>query len=163
MNEIWKDYIATYQISNMGRIRNTKTNHILKTTLTGSGYLGCVISLNGTKKCIKVHRAVAQAFIPNPNNLPQVNHIDGCKTNNVWTNLEWVTNQENVCHSFALGLQKIKYKEDNPSSKLKQADVEYIRRNYIPKDKQYGIRALARKYNVCHKTIEKILNKETWL
>lgn len=67
----------------------------LSTEETSKGYLRVYLSKNGKRKHHKVHRLVAQAFIPNPDNKPQVNHIDGNKKNNSITNLEWVTDTEN--------------------------------------------------------------------
>lgn len=164
MKEIWKDYIYNYQISNFGRVRNKVTNKILKQNKTGKGYLGCVVSL-GKRHCyklIKIHRAVAECFIPNPNNYPVVNHIDGNKENNLYSNLEWCTYKDNNLHSYKLGLNKPVIGERNPHSKLSIRDVNFIKQNYIPRDKQFGIRALARKYNVHHKTIENIIHSKNW-
>ena len=74
----------------MGRLRNSKTNNILKANIIGHGYLGVCVSLGSKNnyKMIRIHRAVAETFIPNPNNLPQVNHKDGNKLNNMVSNLE---------------------------------------------------------------------------
>lgn len=70
------------------------------------GYEEVNVTLGSRKlrKCIRVHRAVAELFIPNPQNKPQVNHKDGIKTNNVVNNLEWVTQSENIQHGFKNGL-----------------------------------------------------------
>lgn len=70
----------------------------LSTEETSKGYLRVYLSKNGKRKHHKVHRLVAQAFIPNPENKPQINHIDGNKQNNSITNLEWVTDAENKEH-----------------------------------------------------------------
>ena len=95
--EEWKDikgYEGSYQVSNEGRIRNIKRDKILS-NLNVNGYMAINLHKNGVMKQYKIHRLVAEAFIPNPNSLPQVNHKDECKTNNVWTNLEWCDNRYN--------------------------------------------------------------------
>ena len=164
MEEIWKHYLYNYDISNFGRLRNNKTNHILKPNLVGRGYLGICVSLGSRNKykMIKIHRAVAETFIPNPNNLPQVNHIDCNKLNNRADNLEWCDNQYNTQHAEDNGLIKHYKREENPSAKLKEEDVRFIREHYIPRHKEYGIRAFSRKYNVHHETIRHALYEETW-
>ena len=95
--ELWCDSIVNgYQISSLGRIRNTKTKHIVKPEKEEKGYCRLSIKVNGKKKHYAVHRLVALAFIPNPENKPQIDHIDNDKSNNRVSNLHWVTNQENA-------------------------------------------------------------------
>lgn len=164
--EIWKNYVYNYDVSNLGRIRNNKTNYILSQSLAGKGYLGVTVSLGerGKIQRIRTHRAVAELFIPNPNNLPQINHIDGNKTNNKVENLEWCTNQENTIHAIQTGLKDYSFMkgEKNLSAKLTKEDVEYIRKNYISGSRTFGARALGRKFGVHHETIRQIINNETW-
>ena len=85
-----------YEISSWGRVRNIETNCYLKPEVHFKGYLRVdLYNKNGVKKHVKIHRLVAMAFIPNPMNKPQINHIDGNNQNNSYTNLEWVTDEEN--------------------------------------------------------------------
>lgn len=109
MTEVWKKIDGTggmIEVSNLGRVRSllrvSKT--ILKMQRDSKGYLRIRVTINRQKLTFKVHREVAKAFIPNPENKPQVNHIDGNKENNAIENLEWVTNKENAQHAFATGL-----------------------------------------------------------
>lgn len=93
-----------YEISNTGIIRN-KENKKLKSQYIGStGYYMVSFSYNNKSKPQRVHRLLALTFIPNPKNLPEVNHIDGDKLNNNLTNLEWTTHHENMSHAFRIGL-----------------------------------------------------------
>lgn len=106
--EIWKEVAGTdgkIEVSSYGRVRsNLRDGRILKATVDSKGYLRLRITLNRVKYSYKVHRLVAEAFIPNPDRKPQVNHIDGNKTNNSVANLEWVSNKENAHHAINTGL-----------------------------------------------------------
>jgi len=105
-NEIWKEVqeFNTYAVSNLGRVRNKSTNNVLKGYLDRRGYPRLGLSTKQGNKHRRQHRLVSQAFIPNPENKPQVNHIDGNKQNNRDWNLEWNTNQENTDHAILHGL-----------------------------------------------------------
>ena len=98
--EIWKDIegFEQYQVSTWGRIRNKHTGVLLKPYYNKKGYLKVGLSKNGKSHKFRVNRLVAMAFIPNIFDLPQVNHKDGNKANNSFTNLEWVTDEENKRH-----------------------------------------------------------------
>jgi hypothetical protein len=103
----WRDtyiYGEQYQVSNTGIVRNKLTGKILKPQKDGKGYLRVSLSKNNVQVTIKVHRAVAMAFIPNPDNLPQVNHKDTNKENNTVSNLEWISNYDNMQHAIKNGL-----------------------------------------------------------
>lgn len=96
MEEIWKDIedYPNYQVSSMGRVKvinyqHTDKEKILTPVPRRRGYLGIRLTKDNKRKIFQIHRLVAVAFIPNPNNLPQVNHVDEDKTNNCVDNLEW--------------------------------------------------------------------------
>lgn len=101
IDEDWKDitgYEGLYQVSNFGRVKRLNTNRILKSAKSKGGYPYIVLSKNGITSNKTIHRLVAKAFIPNPENKPEVNHIDENKTNNKVSNLNWMTRKENVNH-----------------------------------------------------------------
>lgn len=102
---IYNGIITNYSVSSSGKIKNNKTNRELKQQ-NQNGYLHCTISVDGMPKRCRVHRLVALAFIPNPENRPFVNHIDGNRTNNCIDNLEWVTAKENAEHAVKSGLRQ---------------------------------------------------------
>lgn len=108
--EQWKTIIYNgittyYSVSSVGKVKNNKTNKELKQQ-NQNGYLHCTIFVNGIQKRCRVHRLVALAFIPNPENRPFVNHIDGNRTHNSIDNLEWVTAKENAKHAVETGLRQ---------------------------------------------------------
>lgn len=98
--EVWKKIkgYETYEVSTTGRIRNIASGEVLKTPLNTWGYPSVTLCGMWGRKNKTVHRIVAEAFIPNPNNLPEVNHKDEDKTNNNVENLEWMTKKENINH-----------------------------------------------------------------
>lgn len=106
--EQWKEVEGTdgkIMVSNYGRVKSLlRDGRVLKATPDKKGYLRLRITLKRKKIVYKVHRIVAKAFIPNPNNLPQVNHKNGDKTDNRVENLEWVSNRENAIHARDTGL-----------------------------------------------------------
>lgn len=110
--EEWRDvvgYEEKYEVSNCGNVRSFKTKILLNPPLTPKGYVR-VSLYNKKSKNYLVHRLVAEAFIPNPDNKPFINHIDGNKENNRISNLEWTTSSENLIHAYENGLRKSKIK-----------------------------------------------------
>lgn len=106
-NEVWKDikgFEGAYQISSMGRVKSLPRKQSRKEKIrvfakAPNGYLRMVLSFENERRTISAHREVAKAFIPNPQNLETVNHIDFDKTNNCVENLEWVSHKENIQHN----------------------------------------------------------------
>lgn len=162
MIEKWENINDNYLISNMGRIKNKKTNKILKVRPHyKKGYLHTNISIGGKLKTVFVHRLVAEAFIPNPENKPQVNHIDGNKQNNRIDNLEWCTAKENIHHAFENKLIINKCGEDCYSSKLSSIQVKEIRKMHAL-NRDITITDMAKKYNVSKKTIYNLIKYNTY-
>ena len=108
--EVWKPvkgYEGYLAVSNMGRVKSflrTPEGHILKTQADHKGYLRLRYTVDRQKVCFKVHRLVAEHFVDNAENKPQVNHKDGDKRNNRADNLEWSTGSENASHAISSGL-----------------------------------------------------------
>ena len=109
--------MTDYDVTESGIVVNAKTGRVLHQYKSKHGYLRVALYENGKQKRVLVHRIVAMKYIPNPHNLPQVNHKNGIKTDNRVENLEWVTCKENIIHSYKNGLQphakKVKCIETN--------------------------------------------------
>lgn len=161
MKESWKiiENYTDYQISNYGNVKSLKFNkeRILKPQ-NYKGYLNVYLLLNKNLKWYSVHRLVANAFITNPDNKPQVNHIDGDKLNNYVNNLEWVTCSENHKHAFKIGLKSING-EKHPSCKLTDNEVLAIHGLYLS---GMTLTTISKLYNVTIATISYIVNGINW-
>lgn len=127
MEEIWKNvvgYEGVYQVSNLGNLKRLFKNkeRMLSGREDKDGYIEVILSRKQSKKFCRLHRLVAEAFIPNIDNKPQVNHKDRNKKNNKVENLEWVTCSENTIHTFETGRQ-VRVKSIEQYSK----DMKYIK------------------------------------
>ncbi len=156
-NEIWRDiegHEGFYQVSNFARVKSLrrKKTRIIKPDIIHTGYLRVTLYKNGEAHNCYVHVLVAKAFVPNPNNKSQVNHIDGDKFNNCPENLEWTTPSENIIHAFEMGLSKKGC--EHGRAKFTAEQVREIRRDCIPGDPEHGFKASARKFKVTPKIIE---------
>lgn len=138
--------LENYIVTKDGRVYNKKTHRYQKQNLTNNGYY--TVSIRGKRRF--VHRLVALCHIPNPDNKPQVNHIDGNKANNNVNNLEWATNQENIDHSIRTGLCKRR-------EKLSEEDIKYIKSH-----PDITLRSLAKLFNVNETTIGHVRRGDTW-
>jgi hypothetical protein len=162
--EIWKDisgYENIYKVSNFGNVKRNGKNENRKLSSDGKGY--CVIDLwkDGLQHAYKVHRLVANAFIPNPLNKSQVNHIDGKKLNNSVDNLEWVTNLENIQHARATGLYRNQVRgSKSGSAKLNE---ELALQIYdLTNHKTFPLKKICEMYNMSKYAILCIKNKKSW-
>lgn len=158
-NEIWKSiegYEGLYEVSNFGRIKSLPRYVILgngkmcerlidekileQKTTTKFGYKKVSLNKNKKQKTFVIHRLVASAFIPNPENKPQVNHKDGVKTNNNLENLEWVTASENQIHALKLGLVVPKRGKDHYLYNNPKANPQYGKKGILSPN--YGKRGI---------------------
>ena len=153
-----------FEVSNLGNIRRTESKKILKYHIKKNKYISINISCGSRKDMItlRLHTAVLESFCGINKDKPQVNHIDFNPSNNKLSNLEWCTASENIKHSYTKTESNRPKGEKRKGSKLKEKDVVFIKQNYIPRDKVFGGRALAKQFNVCHTVIQDVLLKLTW-
>lgn len=135
--EIWKkiEGFEFYQVSNFGKVMSLPhidnrgrlvKGKILGNRLTDRGYCTVVLYDNGKQNSFKLHRLVANSFIYNEFNKPDVNHKDGIKSNNHFENLEWVTKSENAKHAFKTGLNKTSCKRNKNGQFIKNGKASYV-------------------------------------
>jgi hypothetical protein len=170
MEEVWiKYYDTNYCVSNLGNVKSyyptTKNWRNRKPQISNRGYLRT--SFNLDKKYIKksIHRLVAELFIPNPNDLPQVNHKNGIKTDNRVENLEWITISDNIKHSYSEldRIRKGAKGELSGKSKLTDEIVNYVRMNHIPYSRQFSLEKMAKQFNVNPSTLHSVIHNKTWI
>lgn len=149
-------YEDIYAITKTGEIWNLRKHKWMAKRLNPQGYWRINLSQNGHTKTFTIHRLVAKTFIPNPGNMPIVNHLDGNKLNNSIENLEWTTSRGDILHSWKIGLCKIR----NGSPILKQSQVYLIRELY--KTGLYTFKELAHKFNTSSCTIHDTINYKRW-
>ena len=132
----------------------------LKPYDNGYGYMLVDLRKYGKRYMTLVHKLVADAFIPNPNNLPQINHKDGDKSNNCVSNLEWCTCSENQFHAFKHNLKP--QGPNHPNAKFSFGDVDYIRSVYRKGEIGHGVYTIAKQFGVSPSTIRQIVTGKTY-
>ena len=176
MKEIWKaipGYEGSFEVSNLGNFRSldrmvpsrygSPRNYPgkpLKVEEMKDGYKRIVLMKDAKKKRYMCHRLVALTFIDNPNNLPELDHLDGNRMNPSANNLEWVTHQENVRRAQEKGNYSGRYiGAKNPKAKLNDDIVKDIRKDFVNGLTQNKI---SKKYNIPWSTIHNIVTYQTW-
>lgn len=163
MKEIWRivKEFPRYEVSNKGELRNRETLHVHKGSIDKGGYRQmCLKDTSGRSRSVLLHRLVAKAFIPNPENKPQVNHKDFNGANNSIENLEWVTGQENHDHKMEHRRNVSPEGESHGMAKLKESDVIDI--CLLIKEGRLTQRDIARKYGVSNSTVNHIKKGRLW-
>lgn len=181
MKEIFKDipgYEGFYQVSDKGSVKALERTYKQFNGLTGNynyrvypeklmfieedkdGYLKTRLSKDGSQKKFFIHRLVALTFIPNNQDKPEVNHIDGNKKNNTLANLEWVTTSENQRHAIANKLYETAKGESSGTSKLKESEVREIHKLWSTGEvtQEY----LSKKFGIAGSAISRIVNGVRW-
>ncbi len=156
-----KGFEGRYTISNLGIVRSLMTGKEMKLNLTSWGYYRVNLRYAHSRKfkSFLVHRLVAQHFLPNANNLPEVNHIDSNRLNNRVDNLEWCDRNYNIQHSFKYGYASHKG-ERNSNHKLTRNDVEAIKQLHQSTNLSDG--DIAKVFNVSRSTINHVVSGRSW-
>lgn len=173
--EIWKEidgYDGFYEVSNRGRIRSYKcqgpgnkkaeTPTLLTLKKEKYGYRRITLFDRGKRTIHLIHRLVGEAFVPNPDGKPQINHLDSDPSNNNAENLEWSTQSENIQYAFDKGRKKPNRGSEVVGSKLTKSDVLNIRKVANENGRFYGRSKLADKYNVTENCIMQVVTGRTW-
>jgi hypothetical protein len=172
--EIWMDipnYEGYYQVSSFGRVKSIERHRkgknnslvpvkerIIEFSVDKDGYYKCVLSKDTKKSTLRVSRIVAIAFILNPNNYLQVNHINGIRDDNCVDNLEWCNEMQNKKHRKAI-LQSYKYGENHPLSKLRKHDILNIRSIY---KKGVPQKEIASAFGISQSQVSNIITEFHW-
>lgn len=160
------NYEGCYSISSYGRVRREKRGYgtyigkILAICPDKQGYVVYVLSNNDIKKTFKAHFLVAIHFIGPPSKILEINHKDGTKINNHYSNLEYITPKENMQHAHRNGLVRYSLGDNNGSSKISESIVIKIRNEYIPRINSQSM--LGRKYKISQTQVGRIINYKRW-
>jgi len=160
----WVDILdGFYAVSDEGQIRSNRTGLLRKPQSNGegNGYYQVIASVNGIRYYLSVHREVAKAFVPNPDNKPEVNHKDLDPSNNFYTNLEWSTKQENMDHVKLMGGLNSPRGIQINTCKLDETKVVQIRSSYR-KGRKPTQCELADEHGVSQAQISDIVNDKCW-
>ena len=140
-----------------GKIFNIAMNNTSKTRLNEKGYVIVSLNVNDKEYVAKVHRLVAMKYIPNPNNYPQINHIDGIKTNNNIENLEWVDNKQNKYHAMKLLESKTGKRTSHAIFSMQEiSNIRAMYKNKTPKT------VIENNFNINRSKLNKILYNEIY-
>ena len=167
MEEIWKDIEGSeelYQVSNMGRVKSLRKNIILKNQ-RARGYERVILCIKNSPKNYSVHRLVATAFVPNPDNLPQVNHKDENKLNNCVDNLEWCTPKYNINYgTISIRKSQKQLNDKNKSKPVLQYSLDgtFIKEWKSTKDVQRNLGFDNSHISACCKNIRKSAYGYLW-
>ena len=154
------EFSTSYEVSNLGRVRSLDRlrrcrgigvsrikGRIMRINVSQRGYPSICLRAKPVMRFVSVHRLVAMAFVPNPENLPEVNHIDLVKTNNAATNLEWVSRLDNYLHAASLGIMPFK-------RALTDGAIFAIKRLY---DEGFTQSQIARRYGIDKSTVSRLV------
>jgi hypothetical protein len=177
--EIWRPieglkdgfYDGLYEVSNLGRFKmlprvlnctngQRTTKEKIVTGCNSNGYRRVVLKKDRIRLQIDLHILIARTFIPNPNNYPQVNHIDANKANNEVSNLEWCTQKMNANHALGLGLLKITRGSERSTAKLTEDKVVAIREMY--KTGLFTMCMLSQMFSVGKTAVQNVINRTKW-
>ncbi|MEE6721116.1 NUMOD4 domain-containing protein [Limosilactobacillus reuteri] len=157
--ERWKPiegYEDYYLVSNKGNVKSIRSKKILKPRIGDAGYYYLVFSVHGKRKTVKIHRLVANAFIPNPNNLPMINHKDENKLNNNVNNLEWCTPKYNTNYGSSI-TKRVRSRIRNGNTRRIVAVNIFTKEKYIFSTRYECARVLG----VSHQSIRQFLNDKS--
>jgi hypothetical protein len=166
--EVWKviEDFPEYAVSTLGQVKRIQQSYnkprgkLLRPALTKDGYLRVSLSKNKKHKSLLVHRLVALAYIPNPDTLPEVNHLNGIKTDNSVENLEWCTHKRNMRHAEDSGMMAHPIGERHKLSKLTEDNIKLIRSMYSTGC--YTKMDMGKLFGVTPENIACITKRQTW-
>lgn len=156
-------YGGAYQISRGGKVWSKKSKIFLKHQTGSPGYPHVTLCRSGKPKTIRIHRLLAEHFLPNPLQLPEVNHVNGNKLDFSLSNLEWCDYRHNAQHAYDTGLNRELYKfrgVNSYSAKLNPDKVREIKS--LISSREMSLRAIGRKFGVSGNTIIQIRERSIW-
>lgn len=158
---MWKiiEHFNNYSVSQIGQIKNNKTGKILSPSISPNGYLKVILRKNNISYTRSIHRLVAEAFVSNSENKETVNHIDGNKLNNTYSNLEWLSYRKNMEHAITTGLRK-DLGEGSKNAKLTTHQVVEILN--LAKEDKLKNKEIAKQFNISSAYVSQIIKNKRW-